>query len=143
MPTKFNGALLVLALVACMFVGLGVLDAEREAEAGQANTTVSLGRIPNLVVTADVHTSSVLATDVGSSASKRDVAMKWVINGMDIHVLMRVEQTPSGLFIDLIADNAIGELSTRVTALSITTNSHPTAGRDAIDTATLVAAGGS
>jgi hypothetical protein len=136
----FRPELRALAFLACVAMVMFVAGI---VHAAQSQETVSMGRLPTIVVTADVHTAVVLATDAGTNASQRDMVLKWVIDGRDVHVLMRMNMTPSGFYIDLVADNAIGELSTRVTAMALTGQSHPAPARNTIDTATLVAAGGS
>ena len=65
------------------------------------------------------------------------------VNGMPVAALVRVTEHSRGLFVDLVLDSDVANLSSRATALAITGVNHPAAARDAEDTVALVAAGGS
>jgi hypothetical protein len=112
--------------------------------AAQVQTTLDITRKP-VILTAVGKDAAVLATDTGSNANKR--AQVVTIDLSDAAettavLLVRVQDAPNGLFIDIVGEATIGELSTRVSAMTLTGNSHPSTAEDAIDTAVIAAAGG-
>jgi hypothetical protein len=57
--------------------------------------------------------------------------------------LVRIHQANGAIYVDLVSAASISSLSARVTSMSLSTVGHPAPARDPIDTAALVAAGGS
>lgn len=106
--------------------------------AAQTQTAVDVAGLPPVVITAQAQTASVLATDPGTSSSKRaHVLSLTTVDGYPVVILLRVEHASNGLFIDVIGEASIGELTTRVAAMAITGSSHPSPADDAIDAAVL------
>lgn len=126
--------LAVLALV----VGLNL------AQAQVASSTFRVGGVGLITCTADVTTASVLATDAGTVAglSKRAQVQKWVVNGQDVFVLVRVQRSSGGTFVDLVADSSLANLLTRVDAMNLAGVNHPAPTKDAVDAEAITAAGG-
>lgn len=128
---------LKLCLVAVV-LGLALSFGVAHALAAQTQTAIDVAGLPQVVVTAQAQTASVLATDTGLSGSKRaHVISLTTVDGYPVVLLVRVQHAANGLFIDVIGEATIGELTTRVTAMTITGSSHPSPAKDAIDTAAL------
>lgn len=120
---------------------LAVLLVATFAWAQQVQTAFSVLGLPQVVVTAEAQTASVLATDEGTVASKRaHVISMTTVDGYPVVLLVRVQKAPNGLFVDVIGEASIGELTTRVSALELTGGSHPSPAEDDVDTAVLAAA---
>lgn len=88
-------------------------------------------------------TVAVTADTTGSGGSKKAMIHKFTVGGNEFDVLIRVQTTGHGVYVDLVGDATITSLSTTAASLNITTSGHPTPAKDATDTAALVAAGGS
>lgn len=127
----------------CMLALVLVLVASF-AWAAQTQTSLKLAGLPPVVITTSAQAATVLATDAGTNASKRVHVVKLTnVNGVENVLLIRVQRATNGLFVDVVLEATIGEVSTRSTATTLTGSSHPSPTKDAIDTAALVAAGGS
>lgn len=123
--------LCTLALVLALVASAGVF-------AAQTQTSARMGGLPLLTITTQAQTATVLATDDGSSASKLcHVVSCTTVDGHPFVLLVRLQKASNGLFLDVIGEATIGELTTRVTAMEITGGSHPSPTKDAIDTAVL------
>lgn len=99
-------------------------------------------RVP-VHVTVDGTSAAIDGAD-STGASKRAAVVSCVVSGQAVVVLVRVQQAPNGLFVDLVPSNTIGNLETAVGSmdLSATVPSHPSPADDAIDAAAIAAAGG-
>lgn len=110
------------------------------------SSTANVTGLPMITVTSagpSGSTVAVSADTTGTGATKKAMVHKFTIAGNEVDVLIRIQPTPHGLYIDLVADATITSLSTSTGSMSLTTASHPSATKDATDTAALVAAGGS
>lgn len=111
--------------------------------ADQAQTPLTMAGVPNLVITAVAQDVEVLATDAGSVPSKRAQVIKFTdVDEREFVLLVRLQRSGNGLFLDLVPEATIGELTTRVNALAITGSAHPSPGEDTVDAAVLAAAAG-
>lgn len=109
--------------------------------AEQTQTPVTVAGLPDFVVTAQAQTAEVLATDTGTVGSKRaHVISMTTVDGYPVVLLVRIQKAPNGIFLDIIGEATIGELTTRVGSMEITGSSHPSTEEDAVDTAVLEAA---
>lgn len=110
------------------------------------SSTMKVSGAPRIYVTSscpDGSTVEVTADTTGSGGSKKATIHKFTIAGAETDILVRVQSTGHGLYVDLVANATISSLSASVTSMSLTTSGHPTPAKDATDTAALVAAGGS
>lgn len=99
-----------------------------------------------LVVTSQINaaaTATVLGLDSDDSSSKHAMVHRWIVNGQEVDVLVRVQHARGSLHIDLVADKSIAALVTTVSNLSLTAIGHPSPSKDKIDAQAMVAAGGS
>lgn len=127
--TKALLALLALVLVASV------------SWAAQTQTSMAAAGLPGVVVTAVAQSAEVLATDQDTLTGKLvHVVSCTTVDGYPFVLLVRVQKVSNGLFIDIVGEATIGELTTRVAAMAITGNSHPSTEEDAADTAALAAA---
>lgn len=127
---------LKLSLIAVV-LGLVLSFAVAHAYAAQVQTTLDVAGLPQVVVTAQAQTATVLATNDDSPSKSVHVISCTTVDGYPFVLLLRVQNATNGLFIDVIGEASIGELTTRVTAMTITGSSHPSTAKDAIDTAVL------
>lgn len=105
----------------------------------EATSSISLGALP-LVVSIDADTAVAEAADAGTSAFKRAVVLSCEVNAQAVFLLVRVQDGPNGLFVDVVADQSLAAVDTRMASLDLNGISHPSPTEDAIDTAVLVAA---
>lgn len=123
--------LCMLALVLALIASVGVF-------AAQTQTSARVGGLPHLTITTQAQTATVLATDDTSSPNKLcHVVSCTTVDGYPFVLLVRLQKASNGLFLDVIGEATIGELTTRVNAMAITGGSHPSPSEDAIDTAVL------
>lgn len=92
---------------------------------------------------ATVHTHSTAA--VSQSPSKKAIVLNSTVNAQAVVTLLRLHEVDGKLFIDLFHDLSAAALSTLGDAidLSAITVGHPSPTQDWVDTAALVAGGGS
>lgn len=110
------------------------------------SSTATMTGLPPVIVTTSGPAGSTIAVSAdttGTGSSKKAMVHKITIGGTEMDVLVRLQITNHGLYVDLIADATITSLSTSTGSMSLTTSSHPAPAKDATDTAALVAAGGS
>lgn len=110
------------------------------------SSSIKITGAPQIYITSSCpsgSTVSVSADTTGTGNSKKAFVHKFTIGGVETDVLVRVQSTGHGLFIDLVGNATISSLSTSAASLNITTAGHPSPTEDATDTAALVAAGGS
>lgn len=107
--------------------------------AANTNSALSMAGLP-VVLSVDGDSAAVDELDPGTSATKRAAVVGFDVHGRAVVVLVRIQRASNGLFIDLVGDNTIGEVTTRTTAMNLSGRSHPAAAKDAIDTAILTAA---
>lgn len=111
------------------------------AWAAQTQTAAQVVGLPPLVITTVAQSAEVLATDEATLTGKAAHVVKLTdVNGSEVVLLIRVQRVSNGLFLDVVGEATIGELTTRVAAMAITGNSHPSTAEDATDTAVLAAA---
>lgn len=132
---NYKAVIAVFALLLVAAFGL-------RAYAAQAQTTgIGISGLPQITITAAGQAVSVLATDPGTLASKRAQVVQFTdVDGRTFVVLVRAQKSPTGFYLDLVAEASIGELTTRVAAMTLTGASHPAPAADAVDTAVLAAA---
>lgn len=111
----------------------------------QVSTTLRLQGHPAVLVTAAATAAASTGLDTSKSPTKRALVKQVTVNGQEVDILIRIEQSNGRLFFDLIADKTIADLSVRVAALDLTATAvgHPSPKKDKVDLAALVAAGGS
>lgn len=128
----------MLAVVLALAVIAPVLWAATDAE------TISMAGIPSLVLSVDGDSGSVAQVDSGLVASKRAALVTCTVNGQAVYLLVRVQRASNGLFVDLVADESLSALDTRLDALDLSTAvpAHPSPDRDAVDDEPYLSAGG-
>jgi hypothetical protein len=77
-----------------------------------------------------------------AKAGRRSAVLAFTVNGQAVRVLLRHQRSADVDYLDLVVDESIGALSTRVAALNLTGRNEANA-KDYIDASALVAAGGS
>lgn len=124
-------ARLMLALTALLLVA-GV------SWAAQTQTPVAAAGLPGVVITTVAQGATVLATDQDTLTGKVAQIVKLTdVDGREFVLLVRLQRASNGLFLDIVGEATIGQLDTRVAAMAITGNSHPSTAEDATDTAVL------
>lgn len=90
-------------------------------------------------------TAAVGGVDSDHATSKHAFVHTLVINSQEVDLLIRVEQTLGGCWIDVVGASSVANLSTAVAAMDLSSlgTGHPSPTKDAIDKQALVAAGGS
>lgn len=122
-------------------IAVGLLVGFGAARAAQTQTPLTMAGVPDLTITCVAQAVEVLATDPGTSSHKRaQVVQITDVDGREFFLLVRVERAVNGLFLDIVGEATVGELTTRTTGMTITGGIHPTVGEDAIDVAVLAAA---
>jgi len=101
--------------------------------------------VPHVYVTSKTASGGTVATTgaITGSSSKKAHVVKFTVGGTELDVLVRIEVTKNGTFIDLVGDATITSLSTTVLGMNLTTSGHPSPTKDSVDTTALVSAGGS
>lgn len=110
------------------------------------SSSVKMPGVPWLYVSSSCpagSTVTVEADTTGTGNSRKSFVHKMAIAGANTFVLVRVTKSGQAVYVDLVGDATIVSLSTTATSMNITTTGHPSAAKDATDTAALVAAGGS
>lgn len=120
---------------------LAVVTVASLALAANTNSQLKMAGLP-VTLSVDGDSAAVDELDAGTSASKRAAVVGFNIHGRAVVVLVRIQKASNGLFVDLVADNTIGEVSTRTSAMNLSGRSHPSATHDAIDDAIITAAAG-
>lgn len=127
-----------LVIVVAILVAVAALPA---AVAWAANTSSSLDMTPKRVhLSVDAVDAVVDELDSGTSASKRAAVVAFKSHERDVVILVRIQDAPNGLFVDIVGDRTIGEVTTRTSAMNLSARSHPSPTVDAIDAAILAAA---
>lgn len=124
-------ALMVLALVVPMAI------------AATATQKLDVQGLRNPVhITVDGTSASVPGAD-SSGASKRAAVVAFVVSGQAVVALVRVQQAPNGLFVDVIPSDTLGNLSTAAGSMNLATTvpGHPSPQDDAIDAEAIADAG--
>lgn len=73
---------------------------------------------------------------------KRAAVYAVTVNDLDYVVMIRQQEAPNGVFVDVIIESTIANLSSAVTNMTLSTGGHPSASEDAADTAIITDAGG-
>ncbi len=131
-------------LLAIIFLLGAILVAKAYAATLVTSDGTMLG-LKHVYVTSKCAAGSTVAVTgalTGGSA-KKAMVHKFTVAGAELDVLVRIQHTAHGVYIDLVGDATITSLSTTVLGMSLTTPNHPTPAKDTHDTAALVAAGGS
>jgi hypothetical protein len=135
--TRYAALLLVLALA------VPVIALAAVATSGPHQ----LPGIQGLEVTLDADGATELTTDDASHglAGKRAFFFQMDTDGdgTDEHLLVRIQQAPNGLWIDLVADTSVANVDSRVAAMDLSSaqGNHPSPTEDAADTEAITAAG--
>lgn len=140
---KFRAALsLLLALALSFFCGAVAVRAAVKATIGP--------NIPGLgyvVFSQDADGSIHVQQDPGAvSLTGRTAHVFYgTVNSQPVYAYVRVSKASNGLFVDLVMDESVSTLSTRLGALdlaTVTSSAHPAPTDDAVDSAIITAAGG-
>lgn len=104
-----------------------------------SNTLIEFEGEP-ITLSLDADSAAEDTVDASGFATKRGVIVTGEVNSQAFALLVRVQRAPNGLFLDLVIDQSLAALDTRVGAMNLTSRSHPAPAEDAIDTAILAAA---
>lgn len=110
------------------------------ARAQTTTTQLTMRGLPYTVINTAATSASVVGDGGGAGRAKQAYVVHWVVNGQDVYVLVRLQTAANGLFLDLVAEDSIADLTTRTAALSLG-HSHPSPTKDAIDQAAIDDAG--
>lgn len=110
------------------------------AWAANTSSTLLVGGVGRVTLSVDGDSAVVDELDPGSSKNKRAAVVNFKVHDRDVVLLVRMQHANNGLFLDIVADNTIGEVTTRTTAMNLSSRSHPSPTKDAVDTAILTAA---
>jgi len=115
--------------------------------ATNSTQTVRLQGIGPVLVTAQGATGETVAVtgiDTSETPSKKCIVQQLNVAGNNVYILVRLEHKNGALWIDLVGDSSVANLSATVTSLSLSTVTigHPSPARDAIDNTAITAAGG-
>lgn len=105
----------------------------------ETNSVLPLGGRP-VVLSLDADVAVAEELDAGSSGSKRAAVLSCTVNAQAVFMLVRIQEGPNGLFLDIVADSSLANVVTRVGNMELDGRSHPSPIEDAIDTAVLAAA---
>lgn len=112
--------------------------------ATKATSKLKLSGMPGELVLSSIgsggNTAAKSGADSDKDSGKHSIVHKLVVNGQEVDILFRIETTARGLFVDVVADSSIANLSTTVAGLTFTS---PSTAKDVVDTQALLAAGGS
>jgi len=95
-----------------------------------------------IVTTVEGSSGAELAADDATHGliGKRAVISQFTVGAQEVDVLLRIQETNGGMFIDLVVAATVAALDTAVGSMSLATANHPAPAEDAADTAILVAA---
>ena len=105
-----------------------------------SNFSMPPGRIHGVTVSLDADSAVADEVDPGLAGDKRALVLNFSVNGQACVMLVRLQTATNGLFVDLVVDQSLAALDTRVGAMNLSGRSHPAPQEDAIDTTILVAA---
>lgn len=113
------------------------------AWASSVSTSLRVAGLPGRVFLSATGTSAAVAPDTAGNATKRAAVVAAVVSGQAVKVLVRVQQAPNGTFVDLVFSDTLGNLTTAVGAMDLSTAvvGHPAPGDDAVDASAIVAGG--
>lgn len=108
--------------------------------AANTNSVLSMAGLGNVVLSVDADSAVVDELDASGKASKRAAVIACAVSGQAVVLLVRLQQSNRGLFLDIVADDTVTDLDTRVGSLNLSGRNHPSPTEDAVDTAILTAA---
>ncbi len=111
-----------------------------EVEAANTQSSLRLSGVGEITFSLEGTTPTVDELDPGTNAYKRDAVVACVVSGQAVKILVRFQKASNGTFVDLAVSDTDANLSTLVTAMNLSSRSHPSPTKDAIDTAILAAA---
>lgn len=139
--TKFRAVLVAMLLL--IFVGVSLA-----ATTASSSFTFAAGQ-PRVIVTVNGDTVTLEGSNAALSPVKKSAVYGMSLIEGDglttdsaVH-LVRLHQANGAVYVDLVSAANITSLSARAAAMSLSTVGHPAPAKDPIDTAALVAAGGS
>lgn len=82
--------------------------------------------------------------DSAGNAAKRSAVISCVVSGQPVVLLLRLQRAGNGEFIDILADNTVGNVDTLLGSLDLsdTVVGHPAPASDSVDDSAITAAGG-
>lgn len=107
--------------------------------ATQVSSTLQISGSKPVVVTLQGTTAVTEGVDTAGNAHKRAVEVSCVVSGQAVSILVRVEESSRGRFIDLLVSDTHANLSTALDSMDLSTivPSHPTPAKDAVDSSAL------
>jgi hypothetical protein len=95
-------------------------------------------------LTVSGNSASISAVDSGLVPSKRAATIAATISGQAIVGLVRIQQAPNGLFVDLVLSDTLANLDTDLGSMNLSTAvpAHPSPQRDGVDDEPYLSAGG-
>jgi hypothetical protein len=129
---------LVVAQIAVAALTVGALLGR--AEAANTSSALALAGVGEVRFSLEGTTPTVDELDPGTNAFKRDAVVACVVSGQAVKMLVRLQKASNGVFVDVCVSDTDANLSTLVTAMNLSSRSHPSPTKDAIDTAILAAA---
>lgn len=104
------------------------------------NTVIDVAGLPPITLSSDMDAAAEDTVDASGNPTKRAVILTGEANSQVVAILVRIQKAPNGIFLDLVLDESLATVDTRMGSTNLSGRSHPSPTEDAIDTAILAAA---